>query len=70
MKVALVFDDWRKCGKSVYQTSVGVDLSMGQFHSGTTFEADIALDQEGATELASALRNGLTPVWEMHERKD
>jgi len=64
MKIRLVFDDWRnKKGESVYNTLVGVDLSMRDFHSGTAFTADIQLDEEGELELKEALVAGYVPVF-------
>ena len=41
MKIKLVFLDWEKDGKSIYNTPEGVELSFGQFHSGTMFDAEI-----------------------------
>lgn len=63
MKIELVFLDWQKGGKSVYNTKKGVELSTGQFHSGTTFDGSIALDQEDAKELAGALKEGYHPCF-------
>lgn len=67
MKVSLVFSDWQKVGKSIYNTDEGVNLSCGQFHSGTTFPAEIELDEEDAEELKVAMQNGYTPVWATFE---
>ena len=63
MKVLLVFEDWKKDFKSVYNTAEGVDLSLGPFHHGTTFEAEIQLGKGDEEELKSAIENGFTPVW-------
>jgi hypothetical protein len=63
MKIKLVFDDWREMGKSIYQTEAGVQLSMGLFHSGTSWPGTIELDTEDADELAAALAAGFQPVF-------
>jgi len=60
MKIKLVFADWCKQGKSIYNTPEGIDLSMGSFHSGTTFDAEIdVLGEENS--LRSAIRKGFEP---------
>ena len=61
MKIKLVFDDWKLKGKSIYNTQMGMALSTGDFHSGTTFDGIITLDQEQHEELEQALRDGFTP---------
>ena len=64
MKVKLVFDDWRRpAGGSIYATPDGVVLSMGDFHSGTTFDAEISLDRENTIELTEAVAHGYVPVF-------
>lgn len=63
MKIYLVFDDWKRQGKSVYSTEAGVALSMGLFHSGTTFSGTIELYAGDEAELRSALRDGFRPVF-------
>jgi len=50
MKISLVFDTWTKGGKSM-QYIEGIELSMGQFHGGTTFRGMIDLDKEDEEEL-------------------
>ena len=68
MKVSLVFDDWQDNRKSIYATEKGVALSMGAFHSGSTFKADIELDDEDAAELLDAMQEGFVPVFECRQR--
>lgn len=63
MKIKLVFDDWRKRLKSIYSTKEGIELSMGDFHSGTTFNAEIELNIEQEEDLKEALESGATPVF-------
>lgn len=66
MRVALVFQDLEKNGKSVYSTQKGVHLSMGSFHSGSTFSADLDLDDGQKRELREILAEGFTPVFWMY----
>jgi hypothetical protein len=64
MKIKVVFDDWReRGGNSVYQTEKGMDLSAGQFHSGTTFEGSIELNPDDEKELADAMADGYAPAF-------
>ena len=64
MQISLVFDDWRgKNRKSIYHTEKRVELSMGNFHSGTVFIADLQLDEDSARELEAALSGGYIPVF-------
>ena len=73
MKVKLVFDDWRKQGTvgSIYNTVKGIDLSLGNFHSGTTFRAVLALsDKADEAELAEALAAGYHPVFTVIAEKE
>lgn len=65
MKVRLVMDDWRQVGvaKSIYSTPLGVDLSMGEMHCGTTWEATIEMPPHIADEIETAWRDhGAYPV--------
>lgn len=64
MKVQLIFTDWKKDNKSVYNTEEGNNLGMGPFHSGTTFNAEIELSEGNAEELKQAIKNGYVPVWD------
>lgn len=62
--VKLIFMDWQKDGKSVYGNKVGSELSMGNFHFGSTFAGGIVVetaDQE--QELRQALADGYEPVF-------
>lgn len=63
MKIKLVFDDWRKEGKSIYNTSKGAELSNHDFHAGATFEGNIQLDAWEEKELREALEKGYRPVF-------
>ena len=65
IKCKLVMDDWRQVGKpdSIYSTPLGVDLSIGDMHSGTAFEADVELPPHIAEEIETAWReHGAYPV--------
>ncbi len=68
MKIKLVFEDWQRIGKSVYNTEKGIDLSSGQFHSGTTFDGEIKLDECDEQEIRASMKDGYNPVfWVMAE---
>jgi len=58
MKCELVFEDWRQYGKpdSIYSTELGVELSLGDLHSGTTFDAEVHLPPEVEIEIEKAMR--------------
>ena len=68
MKIKLVFDDWRtytpKDGlKSIYNSEAHISLSTSDFHSGTTFDAEIHLNPEQEEEFKSDLAEGFIPVF-------
>ncbi len=63
VQVKLAFLDWRKKGESVYNTPEGLELSTGDFHSGTTFSGEIHLPPEEARELKEAIRAGYQPCF-------
>ena len=60
MECDLIFDDWRQFGnsESIYNTDLGVDLSMGALHSGTVFAAEVSLPDcpEIAAEIERAMQ--------------
>ena len=58
MTCRLVMEDWRQVGTpgSIYQTPLGVELSSGDLHSGTTFRATVYLPPEVADEIITAWR--------------
>ena len=59
MKIKLIFDDWRnKKQKSVYPK-----LSMGDFHSGSTFNGEIDLSPEQEAEFRENLEADYRPVF-------
>lgn len=70
MKIKLVFDDWQKDGKSVYNTEEAYELSLGNFHSGTTFKATIDLDKWEEKEIKEAIKSGYTPTFLVVEDND
>jgi uncharacterized protein YjfI (DUF2170 family) len=66
MKCRIVFDDWRQKGKgeSIYNTELGIELSLGDLHSGTTFETEIDLPEDLEKEIEIAMREyGAYPVF-------
>ena len=70
MKIKLVFYDWHKDGRSVYSTEgIAAALSSGDFHSGTTFDAEIVLTEDNEADLRSALAQGYRPVFWVAEGK-
>lgn len=57
MKVLIIFDDWRRVreGGSIYQTELGVRLSAGILHSGTTWTVElVGLPDEVTDEIRQA----------------
>ncbi|MDD5016078.1 MAG: hypothetical protein PHW73_13460 [Atribacterota bacterium] len=68
MKIKLVFLDWKKYDKeqkkiiSVYDKEEGFQLSYGNFHSGTTFDAEIDVPGD-EKELLEAINNGYMPCF-------
>jgi hypothetical protein len=64
MKVKLVFADWQDSKfHSIYSTEKGIELSSGDFHSGTCFDATITLEKDQHNELESALEKGFIPFF-------
>ena len=63
MKINLVFDTWRVWGRDIYGTMEYIELSSGQFHSGTTFHGTIELDDGDAEELRKAMDDGYRPTF-------
>ena len=54
MKIKLIFNTWEENYP---------ELSEGNFHSGTTFDGAIYLNNEDAAELTAAIKQGYTPVF-------
>lgn len=54
----LVLDDWRQLGlpTSIYSTELGCELSMGDLHGGTTFDAKVVLEGYIEEEITAAMR--------------
>lgn len=72
MNVKLVFEDWRQHGnpKSVYSTPLGLELSSGDLHSGTTFRANVSLPQGVEEEInKAAFEHGAYPVFAVISEK-
>lgn len=68
VRAKLIFHDWLRDGRSVYQSEEGVRLSSGQFHSGSTFDGEIVLEAEYAEELLEDFERGYRPAfWLMKE---
>ena len=76
MRVKIVFDDWRFRGESIYQTEKGLELSSGDFHSGTTFDVELSLRGKNIPEnidlemeLLAAIEAGYSPVFYLVKRE-
>ena len=67
MKAKLIFKDWRKNGKSMYLACP--ELSLGSFHSGTTFNIEIKLSQEEQDEIINAIKDGYEPIFEFDVKR-
>ena len=61
MKAKFVFEDLKKDGKSVYNTEIGWEYTLGSFHSGTTFNCEIQLDQDEEKDIKEMIEKGITP---------
>ena len=62
--VRLVFLDWRNHRNgSLYGTPEYIDLSQGDFHSGSMFPATIMLDADDVCELQQAMADGYMPAF-------
>ena len=70
LQIKMSFEDWmpHNSGKSIYSTEKGVELSMGDFHSGTVFEATIELDVDSEKELKEAIKQGFNPIFRIYEK--
>ncbi len=67
IKIKLVFEDWRDpTGKSIYASLEGVRLSLGDFHSGSTFAGSIDLDIEQEEALRRYIQAGAVPVFRLY----
>lgn len=66
MKVDLVFHDWLQGTglASIYFSKAGVALTAGDFHHGTTFEAEVIIEEE--EDLVKWLQQGFVPVFSAH----
>ena len=66
MKCKLIFHDWRNArGESMYQTEQGVQSSMGDFHGGSTFDAEIVLTPDQEDDLTTSLKHGAIPIFRL-----
>lgn len=66
MKVRLVFADWQNQNfNSVYQTEEGIELSKRNFHSGSTWQAEVEMNETEAEELKQAQARGFRPIFEL-----
>jgi len=61
--IKLAFHDWVRDGKSIYSTEEGIELSLGDFHSGTVFNGAICLDDNGIQEIQRAIARKEYPTF-------
>ena len=69
VEVRLAFHDWYREGESIYNTNDGLELSLGDYHSGTIFHGSLMLDEENLEELREALKRDALPVFAVFEAK-
>ncbi len=68
MKINLVFDRWiPDYNKEVDQEAI-IEASMGNYHPGTCFEAEIELSEDNKVDLLKGMNKGLKPVFQLHVR--
>ena len=66
MDCKIVLEDWRQHGNpnSVYSTPLGLELTSGDLHSGTTFHASLELPKETQADIQrAAMEHGAYPVF-------
>jgi hypothetical protein len=67
IKVSLVFDGWRdqRTGESVYGEPIDIEngLSLGSYHSGTVFDAEIEINLGDDGTLEAAQKLGIVPLF-------
>ena len=59
-KVELVFDNW-ECNNLTIDSKDLVEASLGSFHSGTTFNADLYLTKDELNDLEEQMKKGFRP---------
>jgi len=70
ISVRLAFHDWIRDGESVYGSEEGIELSIGNFHSGTVFSGTIILDDDDANDLLDAINKKAYPAFLMVQASD
>lgn len=64
VKIKLVFDDWQdKQCKSVYSSKY--ELSLGNFHSGSTWDGEIEIDEYDLIDIRKSISEGHRAMFEM-----
>lgn len=73
MKIKLALVDWKKMGEvnSIYNTQLGVELSSGDLHSGTVFEAEVSfVDNDILKQIEKNFKiHGAYPVFSLIPEK-
>ena len=64
VKIKLVFDDWQdKQCKSVYSTKY--ELTLGNFHSGSTWHGEIDIEESDLREIKRSISEGNRAIFEL-----
>ena len=64
MKIKLIFHDWQtESGRSIYNAPVGAELTRGDLHHGSVFDAEVAFSPDTERDLREALAAGVVPVF-------
>jgi hypothetical protein len=63
MKFQLVFDHWRDRDGKPVEGEKRIDLEMGSFHGGTTFDAMVDLNADDIIDMQDAALSGFSAVF-------
>ena len=66
IKVKLVFDGWILSEGKTFDSKDTIEASMGSFHYGSTFNADLYLRRDEIQEIKEQIKKGLRPRFEMY----
>lgn len=69
-QIILVFDDWKKNGKSIYRTNEGIKYSKGSLHSGSIFCGTIELNDDEYETINEARKNNIEPTFQVSETQN
>lgn len=66
-RVVLIFSDWHENGNPMLNKERHLDLSMHDFHEGSTFPGTIKLSDGNWEELMEAIKGGAQPIFQLDE---